>query len=93
MSFAMNWTRNFYAPPSASPHFLISQTHLHFLPIPMKKRVNIRHGKTTIKFSFRETESSAESQGGAEEPASLGWKFTDGQEGGRAGDVIPESVL
>lgn len=29
---------------------------------------------------------------GAEEPASSGWEFTDGQEGGGAGDVIPEPI-
>lgn len=34
-----------------------------------------------------------EGQEGAEEAASSGWEFTDGQEGGVAGDIIPEPVL
>lgn len=50
-------------------------------------------GKGTMNSLSGQQRAQQECREGAEEAASSGWEFTDGQEGGLAGDVIPEPIL
>lgn len=77
---------------------LVSSSHKHvpFISLPSPEGMSQHQeglGEQAMNSLSEQQGAQQEGQEGAEEAASSGWEFADGQEGGLAGDVIPEPVL
>lgn len=80
-------TVNFFSLPH--PH-----KHMPLFPSHPPEGTSQHRGVCGGKWAMNSLSEQPPAQWEAEEGlAASGWEFTDGQEGGRAGDVIPEPVL